>query len=237
MEYCIGEVDGVVDVAVLCLDNVLPARLVGVVQSAPGQSDNDALAQRILAHCRTWLPRAAVPVELIFVAAMPMGPTGKKSHTTLRAMLTGRRPDNPVSERPARAAPAPGSVEARLAEMWRDLLQGNGSPVAAINLEDDVFTLGASSLDALPMVERIERAFEIRFPDHQMFVRRTVASQASLVKAASKPASDTTALAVTSDALELHMVRAGARTGSVARRGAGDAVDRRRQPLSWPDRS
>jgi acyl-CoA synthetase (AMP-forming)/AMP-acid ligase II/acyl carrier protein len=189
VEYCIAEVSGVADAGVVFLDDSSRQRLVAVVQPAANEPDSEALTARILAHCRAWLPRAAVPSAFIFAAAMPMGPTGKKSHAALRALVTQHVDKSGITARRPGAPPVPGSVEARLAGMWGDLLKSNGIAVAgAIGLEDDVFTLGATSLDALRIVERIERGFGQRFPDHQIHVRRTIGAQAALLRAARRPA-------------------------------------------------
>lgn len=85
-------------------------------------------------------------------------------------------------QRVARTPSAPGSVEAQLAEMWGEILVSNGFPDTAIHLEDDVFALGATSLDTLLMAEQIAEHYGIAVADDQMFLRTTIASQAALVR-------------------------------------------------------
>jgi acyl-coenzyme A synthetase/AMP-(fatty) acid ligase/acyl carrier protein len=205
IEHCIAEVDGVAEAAVVLLEGPTRPRVVAVVQPEAGDGgrDRDALATRIDAHCREWLPRAAVPSELVFVDAMPMGSTSKKSHSALRAMLTGRAEQPATAGREERAVAAIDSIEARLAGLWSDLL---GARPGAIGSDDDVFTFGVSSLDALRMVERIERAFLRRFPDHQIFMRRTIRAQAALLRE-SGPLLEASPLAGSPSALESHLVR------------------------------
>jgi acyl-CoA synthetase (AMP-forming)/AMP-acid ligase II/acyl carrier protein len=222
VEHRIAEVEGVADAGVVFLDDPPRQRLIAVVQpSAPAGSaddrDESALADRILAHCRTWLPRAAVPSEIIFVDAMPMGATGKKSHTALRQMVAGRMGQTrPASDTLEEAPPEPGSIEARLLGLWRDLFDASGIAVTAVRPEDDVFALGVTSLDALRMVERIEREFGRGFPDHQIFLRRTINAQAALVRESGRPAGKA-APVVAAVSLELHLVRPA--RGDAASRG------------------
>ncbi len=208
VEHLIAELDGIADVGVVFLDGPSQPRIVAVVQPTADQRDNDALAARVLAHCQAWLPRAAVPSEFVFVEAMPMGLTGKKSHAALQALVLRQAEQNrPASGTTARTLPEPGSVEAQLADLWQDLLCENGIQTVGIDLDADVFALGATSLDALCMAERFERAFGVHFPDHQVFVRRTIRQQAALVQAAATPARSTAPVAKRLD-LRLQMVRA-----------------------------
>src|ERR1043165_60695 len=83
-----------------------------------------------------------------------------------------------------RALSEPGTIEARIASIWAELLHGNGVYAGPINLSDDVFYLGASSLDTILMAERIERAFAVRIADDQLFLHTTIADQAALIRAA-----------------------------------------------------
>ena len=77
-----------------------------------------------------------------------------RSANDIVAMLEeGSEPANAADDR---ALPEPGTLEATIASMWAELLRGNGVDVGPIHLSDDVFCLGASSLDAILMAERIE---------------------------------------------------------------------------------
>src|ERR1041385_3152907 len=113
---------------------------------------------------------------------MPTGGAGKKTHSALVAMA--EQNDDPPNTAGDRALPEPGTVEARIASMWAELLHGNGVDAAPISLSDDVFCLGASSLDTILMAERIERAFAVRIADDHLFLHTTIAAQAALIRAA-----------------------------------------------------
>src|SRR5437762_5735636 len=78
----------------------------------------------------------------------------------------------PANAADDRALPEPGTLEATIGSMWAELLRGNGVDAGPIHLSDDVFCLGASSLDTILMAERIERAFAIRIADDELFLDR-----------------------------------------------------------------
>ena len=132
------------------------------------------LRKAIFDHCRAWLPRAAIPARVMFVDEIPTGGSGKKAHAALRAILERSRH---VSTGLG-GLPETNSIEARLASFWREQLAANHQLAEAIHLEDDVFALGATSLDAVAVLEQIERTYSICLPDGQIFLRRSIARQA-----------------------------------------------------------
>jgi non-ribosomal peptide synthetase component F/acyl carrier protein len=182
IEHVIDRVPGVAQVGAVALKIQDAPRVIAVVQPSPAVTDRAALRTAILAHCRDWLPRAAIPAKIVFIDAMPTGGSGKKSHSALVAML--ERDNDPVDAADDRALSEPGTIEARIASIWAELLHGNGVYAGPINLSDDVFYLGASSLDTILMAERIERAFAVRIADDQLFLHTTIADQAALIRAA-----------------------------------------------------
>ncbi|HEY4469517.1 MAG TPA: acyl carrier protein [Stellaceae bacterium] len=142
---------------------------------------------------------------------MPTGGSGKKSHSALVAMLEGCSELADAAD--DRALPEPGTVEARIASMWAELLPGNGADASPIHLSDDVFCLGASSLDTILMAERIERAFAVRIADDQLFLHTTIADQAALIRTvmserAAEPPPDHTHRAI-----RQHVIRTARQTG------------------------
>ena len=182
IEHVIDRVPGVEQVGAVALKSHGAPRVIAVVQPSPAVTDRVALRTAILAHCRDWLPRAAIPAKVVFIDAMPTGGSGKKSHSALLAMLEGYGElADAADDRPL---PEPGTLEATIASMWAELLRGNGVSAKPIHLSDDVFCLGASSLDTILMAERIERAFAVRIADDQLFLHATIADQAAMVRAA-----------------------------------------------------
>jgi acyl-coenzyme A synthetase/AMP-(fatty) acid ligase len=182
IEHVIDRVPGVEQVGAVAVKMQDAPRVIAVVHPSPAATDRVALRTAILTHCREWLPRAAIPAKVVFIDAMPTGGSGKKSHSALVAMLEGS--SEPIDADDDRPLPEPGTLEATIASMWAELLRGNGVDTALIRLSDDVFCLGASSLDTILMAERIERAFAVRIADDQLFLRTTIAEQAGLIRAA-----------------------------------------------------
>ena len=182
IEHVIDRVPGVEQVGAVAVKMQDALRVIAVVQPSPAATDRVALRTAILAHCRDWLPRAAIPAKVVFIDAMPTGGSGKKSHRALVAML--EEDSEPANAADDRALPEPGTLEATIGSMWAELLRGNGVDAGPIHLSDDVFCLGASSLDTILMAERIERAFAIRIADDELFLRTTIADQAALIRAA-----------------------------------------------------
>jgi acyl-coenzyme A synthetase/AMP-(fatty) acid ligase len=76
VEHVIDRVPGVEQVGAIVVEANGAARVVAVVQSAPAVADRGALRDRILAYCREWLPRAAIPANVVFTDAMPTGGSG-----------------------------------------------------------------------------------------------------------------------------------------------------------------
>jgi non-ribosomal peptide synthetase component F/acyl carrier protein len=186
IEHRIASVAGVADVAVIAVDRAMRTQLIAVVHPKAGTGDLSVFGASILAACRNWLPRAASLSALVFVESMPVSGAGKKSYAALNAMLSDPLRRNwSHGAMMARHVPEPDSIEARLATLWTELLQETDARTQVTFLEDDVFALGASSLDTLRMAERIERTFAIEVTDDQMFLHTTIAAQAAMVRAAS----------------------------------------------------
>ncbi|MBZ3905536.1 amino acid adenylation domain-containing protein [Streptomyces griseiscabiei] len=89
---------------------------------------------------RAALPAAMVPSAVEFLDRLPRTASGK---TDRNALAVPR-------ERPDRETAAHGSPEATIAAVWRDVLG-----VAAVSAEDDVFDLGAHSLQAIQVTNRL----------------------------------------------------------------------------------
>jgi acyl-coenzyme A synthetase/AMP-(fatty) acid ligase/acyl carrier protein len=199
IEHRILTVPGVADAAVIPRSGTgMASGLLACVQPMAGQTGDAALADRIVAECRAWLPRAAVPARVVFVEAMPKGPSGKKAYRVLAEQYGQEAPIACL-----RTAPRRGSIEARLAALWQDFFARRGERHDALCLEDDVFALGADSLGALTMAERIEQVFGIEMPDDQMFMLTTIGAQAARIRATPR-----TGPAIARHRLSLRLLRA-----------------------------
>ncbi len=195
VERVVQATAGVADAAAFVTEKSGQKRVEVVVEPVDPTPDS-ALEERIVQHCRKWLARAAIPSRIVFIGSMPLSDSGKKSHRALESLLEESTPANTGQDRPAvgTAAPRPGPTEAKLAAVWTRLFRSNGFDPGPMHAGSDVIDLGASSLDMLRAVARIERTFGVRFPDEQIYLRPTLSRQAALVegllKGGARPASD-----------------------------------------------
>src|SRR5207237_5516041 len=71
------------------------------------------------------------------------------------------------------------AVEARLAEIWGEVLQ-----VERVGVHDNFFELGGDSLSSMRVVSRLRQALEVEVPVRALFTSPTVAGLAEQVRAA-----------------------------------------------------
>jgi amino acid adenylation domain-containing protein len=124
-------------------DGGADARLVAYM--VPNGEDAPAPAE-LRAALRESLPEAMIPSAFVVLPAFPLNPSGKVDRKLLPA---------PPSERPEleRAYEAPRNpLEARLAELWTDLLG-----VERIGAHDNFFELGGDSIQGAMFVNRLQR--------------------------------------------------------------------------------
>lgn len=150
IETVIGRVNGVDKTQVLAAtDDAGDAALIAFYACSSGADDPAAAIREAIV---TALPRYMMPAYLIAIDAFPLTPNGKTDRRRLlewaSAQRTGaRRNDTPAS--------APASAdEARLTELWRELLG-----TADIDPNDNFFELGGHSLMATRLVTEIGRRF------------------------------------------------------------------------------
>jgi thioesterase domain-containing protein/acyl carrier protein len=74
-------------------------------------------------------------------------------------------------------------TERRLAAIWKDVLHAGD-----VNVADDFFGLGGSSLRAARLSARIEKAFGVRIPLASLFTITTIEAQANLIAGTSSDA-------------------------------------------------
>ncbi|MEH0423037.1 amino acid adenylation domain-containing protein [Streptomyces sp. B21-083] len=98
-------------------------------------------------HLRTTLPPAMIPSAVEFLERLPRTGSGKTDRKALAAPAPGPGPGPGSGEQ----ADAPDStLESTIASVWRQLLS-----VASVAAQDDVFDLGAQSLQAIQAANRL----------------------------------------------------------------------------------
>jgi acyl-coenzyme A synthetase/AMP-(fatty) acid ligase/acyl carrier protein len=124
-------------------------------------------------YLRTKLPEHMVPASYWQVEALPLLPSGKVN----RPALVGFG-GMPLLDHEELAAPR-NEVEAKLAEVWQELLE-----VEKVGIEQNFFELGGHSLLVLQVAARIRRIFDVELPVRSVFEAPTIARLAVEVQKA-----------------------------------------------------
>ena len=124
-------------------------------------------------YLRAKLPEHMVPARYWRVEQMPLLANGKVNRAGLAtsggvALEEKQELDGPRNE-----------VEAKLAEIWRELLG-----VEQVGMEQNFFELGGHSLLVLQVTARIRRVFEVELPVRSVFEAPTIAGLAQEVEKA-----------------------------------------------------
>lgn len=143
-------------------------QLVAYVTQPPGASATRTDLRRAV---RSDLPGYMVPAHVVVLDVLPHTPNGKTDRQALPA------PDWAEVDRDAPVVAPRDSTEQRLLEVWEEVLG-----LAALSIEDDLFTLGVDSLRAARLVARIERGFKVAIPVGALFAAPTIAAQARLLQ-------------------------------------------------------
>ena len=116
---------------------------------------------------RAKLPEAMVPTSYWQIERMPLLPSGKVNRAELGGaggVLLGDEQEQ---------VGARNEVEAKLAEIWRELLK-----VEQVGMEQNFFELGGHSLLVLQLTARIRRSLEVELPVRSVFEAPTIAGLA-----------------------------------------------------------
>jgi oxalate---CoA ligase len=114
------------------------------------------------------------PRHVVFVDAIPRGPTGKIQRQRLHELLNLETATAP----PRREAPAGSALETALSALWCDLLG-----VEEIAPDDDFFALGGDRLQWARLLERVRDAFRVEIAPAALDEgATTVAAMATLVE-------------------------------------------------------
>ncbi|MGO4347851.1 amino acid adenylation domain-containing protein [Paenibacillus sp. MCAF9] len=123
-------------------------------------------AQDLKSFLKSKMPDYMIPSFFMEIAAIPLTPNGKVDRKAL--------PEPVLQQRVVAELTLPRtSLEAEVAEIWRDVLG-----IEQISMYDDFFELGGHSLKAAVLVSRIQAKFHVEMPLSVVFERLSVASMA-----------------------------------------------------------
>ncbi|GAA3134928.1 hypothetical protein GCM10010466_27220 [Planomonospora alba] len=166
-------------------------RLVAYVEPAgPGLDD-----ERLRSWLREWLPDYMIPARIVFLDAIPVGPTGKADRSRLPAVAfsqdatgdtagdtSGGTGGDTAGKTAGHTAPRD-ETERRLAAVTAEVLGA-----ARVGVHDHFLDLGGHSLAAARICARIEREFGVHVPLTAFLSRPTVAELAAYVAQAAPAA-------------------------------------------------
>ncbi|MEC4875789.1 non-ribosomal peptide synthetase [Pseudomonas sp. NC26] len=147
VQACLLGQPGVEQALVLIHQDGVGAQLVGYY-SGPAQADT------LLANLTERLPAYMVPAQLIALAHMPLGPSGKVDRKALPA---------PVWHQREHIEPQT-ALQQQVAAIWREVLN-----LPRVGLHDDFFALGGHSLLATQIVSRTRQACDVELPLKVLF--------------------------------------------------------------------
>jgi amino acid adenylation domain-containing protein len=144
-------------------------RLVAYVVSNAGAPVDVAAIQN---HLRSELPPYMVPQHIVPLADLPLTPNGKIDRKALPL------PDGESAGVDGYVAPGT-SVQARLAEIWSDMLR-----VRRVGIRDGFFDLGGHSMLVVRMLNRVSEALGVELPMRTVFEAQTIEALSARIEAA-----------------------------------------------------
>lgn len=169
VEACLGAHPAVHACSVMAREDEAGNRhlVAWVVPQAPQSPTGEALRDFMKAH----LPAFMLPSRFVFLDALPLTRNGKVD----RAALPAPSPENSAAT--ADFVPPGTSTEQRLAAIWCPLL-GLGQ----IGIHDNVFDLGARSLQAVKAMAQMRNEFAVDIQLRHLFERPSIAGLAEVIE-------------------------------------------------------
>ena len=144
-----------------------------VVLRAPGAATEKELREFTASR----LTGSKVPREILIVADIPKGPTGKLRRAGLAEALGIASPAGARGSGSPHAAAEQESVGRRVAEIWSELLG-----VEKIEADGNFFRLGGDSILASRLVARVRKEFRVELPLRVLFETPTLADVTAVIE-------------------------------------------------------
>lgn len=177
-----------------------PEFLVAHVRFEPGRCPPEDEQQVVLASLLSSLPLPQYmwPAAAVPVGELPMMASGKLDRRAVAALpLPDISALNHLDGEDGSAPPAVlTGTEARMKEIWEDLILRNVVRMRRIRPETDFFHAGGTSLLLLQLQAKIRQAFGIRVPLVQLFESSTLAAMARRIDSKSEAEAEAEAEAV-----------------------------------------
>jgi oxalate---CoA ligase len=131
--------------------------------------------QELRAYVAVNLAEYKVPRQIVFVQAIPKGPTGKVQRIGLAERLKSELEDFRTREAAGTSASRT-PVESEILSIWQTVLS-----VDQIGVQDDFLALGGNSIQATRILTQVNERFGMDLQASDIFTTSTVASMAELV--------------------------------------------------------
>lgn len=118
------------------------------------------------------LPDYMIPRNFIMMKSFPLTPSGKVNRQSLPA-LNKSRPELEVKFVSARSI-----LEAKITHMWQEILI-----LEKVGIHDNFFDLGGYSLQAVELVTKIQKAFQVKISLYSFMKTPTIAGLAQILEA------------------------------------------------------
>ncbi|WP_326557785.1 non-ribosomal peptide synthetase/MFS transporter [Micromonospora sp. NBC_01796] len=173
VESALRALPGITDAVVLVDGRSGQPRLVGHLTAAEGAVDPVTVRRQLAAT----LPAHLVPAAIVGHARFPLTPQGKVDRAALGAVPVA------MTATGADPAAAPGDpFVARVGGLWADLLG-----VTDVATTDDLFALGADSLDAIRLTSALRREYGVDLTLAQLYAAPTLAELVALLRSTGTP--------------------------------------------------
>lgn len=154
--------------AVVSSDRAGEPRLVAFVAGREGTTPGD-----VAAAAATWLPSFMLPSEIIVLDAIPLTDSGKADARRLEELLAQRAREATQAGSDTEAGPRT-DAERQVTEILAEIL-GHSS----FGADDDIFAIGANSLQVLRVLSRVRSEFGVVLTPLQFFDDPTVSGIAA----------------------------------------------------------
>ncbi|MDQ2857583.1 MAG: amino acid adenylation domain-containing protein [Candidatus Eremiobacteraeota bacterium] len=170
IEAALTAQDGVGSAVVVVREDVPgDSQLIAYVSARSGSARAPAALRRALVET---LPTYMIPDAVVVLDALPLNTNGKIDRSRLPAPDRGAARD--ADGKPYVAPRSP--LESRLVAIWEEILD-----IRPVGVTDDFFELGASSITAARVFDRIERELGAKLPLSPLFAAPTIERLAALI--------------------------------------------------------
>jgi iturin family lipopeptide synthetase A len=154
--------------------NELLTAYVVVKDSGENKVKEEFLLTELEGYLTGKLPAYMVPASIMLIEELPRTSRGKVDYDAL---------PEPFAQQEDSYAPPRDELEKSLCSLWSEIL---GMDIEKIGITHRFFEWGGNSLNAMALISKIHKAFNVKFPLVEIFVKVTIDEQAEFIRSAQK---------------------------------------------------